>query len=146
MSNGRSSAGELLHAPPAQARPRGHAAEELSRSEERFFKVFQASPVAIILRTLGEGRVIGMIIDITDRKRMENELMRSREQLRSLSARLQQIREEERIRIARELHDELGGFLTVLKLDLSSLGKEPTTASASFRQKVDSMAKTMVAA
>ena len=77
---------------------------------------------------------------------MENELMRSREQLRSLSARLQQIREEERIRIARELHDELGGFLTVLKLDLSSLAKEPTTASASFRQKVDSMAKTMVAA
>ena len=58
MSNGRSSAGELLHAPSAHARPRGRAAEELSRSEERFFKVFQASPVAIILRTLSEGRVI----------------------------------------------------------------------------------------
>src|SRR2546423_912066 len=106
MSNGRSSAGELLHAPSAHARPRGRAAEELSRSEERFFKVFQASPVAIILRTLAEGRVI----DVNAR------------------------------------YDELGGFLTVLKLDLSSLGKEPTTASASFHQKVDSMAKTMVAA
>jgi PAS domain S-box-containing protein len=94
----------------------------------------------------GETVVIGMIIDITDRKRMENELMRSREQLRSLSAHLQQIREEERIRIARELHDELGGFLTVLKLDLSSLGKEAATDSASFREKLDSMSKTMVAA
>src|SRR2546429_6108385 len=58
MSNGRSSAGELLHVPSAHARPRGRAADELSRSEERFFQVFQASPVAIILRTLDEGRVI----------------------------------------------------------------------------------------
>jgi len=226
MTNGRSSVRDLIHPPAAPARGRARAAEELSRSEERFFKVFQASPVAIILRTLAEGRVIdvnarytelvgfrreelightvyemglwadrnegervldrlrhdgmlrnvegrfrhksgetrdvliwgelteidgdtvviGMIIDITDRKRMENELMRSREQLRSLSARLQQIREEERIRIARELHDELGGFLTVLKLDLSSLGKEAATDSASFREKLDSMSKTMVAA
>ena len=226
MSNGRSIARDLQHPPATATRPRGRAAEELSRSEERFFKVFQASPVAIILRTLAEGRVIdvnarytelvgfrreeligrtvyelglwadrnegervldrlrhegtlhnvegrfrhksgetrdvliwgelteidgetvviGMIIDITQRKRMENELMRSREQLRSLSARLQQIREEERIRIARELHDELGGFLTVLKLDLSSLGKEPSTDSPSFRQKLDSMSTTIVAA
>ena len=94
----------------------------------------------------GESVIIGMIIDITDRKRMENELKRSREQLRSLSARLQQIREEERIRIAREIHDELGGFLTVLKLDLDALGKEVPQASASFQQKHASITKTILAA
>jgi len=94
----------------------------------------------------GEAVVIGMIVDITERKRMETELRRSREQLRSLSAHLQQIREEERMRIARELHDELGGFLTVLKLDLASLGKEPATGSVSFRQKIDSMSKAIVQA
>ena len=94
----------------------------------------------------GEDVVIGMIIDITDRTRMETELKRSREQLRSLSARLQQIREEERIRIAREIHDELGGFLTVLKLDLEALGKEAPDASPSFRQKQASITKTILAA
>src|SRR6201987_4433090 len=58
MSNGRSSVRDLIHPPAAPARGPARAAEELSRSEERFFKVFQASPVAIILRTLREGRVI----------------------------------------------------------------------------------------
>ena len=210
--------------PCAHARNGGPAAEPRLPSEERFFKVFQASPVAIILRTLDEGRVIdvnerygelvgfsraemigrtvhelglwadptegarildrmrregsvsnvegrfrhksgairdvmisgeltefdgqavviGLIIDITERKRMENELMRSRELLRLLSARLQQIREEERMRIAREIHDELGGFLTVLKLDIASLGKEP--AAQAFRQKQEAISNTIVAA
>jgi PAS domain S-box-containing protein len=229
MAGNRASRSELrpaIEARGKRAREQALAVQKLGPSEERFFQVFQASPVAIILRTLDEGRVIdvnarytelvgfqreelvgrtvqemglwadwkegervigrlrqrgtlrnvegrfrhksgeirdvlisaelteidgetvviGMIIDITERKRVDTELMRSREQLRLLSARLQQIREEERIRIAREIHDELGGFLTVLKLDLSSLGKEPSTQSPSFRQKLDSMSNTMVAA
>src|SRR4029079_41939 len=58
----------------------------------------------------------------------------------------QQIREEERMRIAREIHDELGGFLTVLKLDLDSLGQEAPDESPSFRQKQASMTKTILAA
>ena len=43
----------------------------------------------------------------------------SRLQLRALATRLQQIREEERLMIAREIHDEMGGGLTGLKMDLS---------------------------
>src|SRR5207244_2973139 len=57
----------------------------------------------------------------TERKRAEERLRRSREQLRSLSAHLQSVREEERTHIAREIHDELGQMLTGLKIDLSWL-------------------------
>jgi len=63
----------------------------------------------------------GTIRDITDRRQAEEELRTSRLQLRALATRLQQIREEERIMIAREIHDEMGGGLTGLKMDLSWL-------------------------
>lgn len=61
--------------------------------------------------------------DITERKRAEDELKRSYEQLRALAEQLQVIREESRIVIARELHDELGGGLTGLKMNLSLLSR-----------------------
>ncbi|WP_321845204.1 PAS domain-containing sensor histidine kinase [Paraburkholderia bannensis] len=62
-----------------------------------------------------------MLRDITERLRAENTLKRSREELRELSANLQSVREAEKTRIARELHDDLGQQLTALKIDLSSL-------------------------
>jgi signal transduction histidine kinase len=51
------------------------------------------------------------------------ELTASREQLRSLSQRLQALREEERTRISREIHDHLGQLLSALKLDLRSISR-----------------------
>ena len=70
---------------------------------------------------LSDGTSIGIGRDITARKRAEEELQRSRDQLRALAARLQKIREEERTRVAREIHDELGQALTAIKIDMSSL-------------------------
>jgi signal transduction histidine kinase len=55
----------------------------------------------------------------TQRRRAEEQLRHSHEQLRALSVYLQSVREEERTRIAREVHDELGQALTSCKLDLS---------------------------
>jgi signal transduction histidine kinase len=59
--------------------------------------------------------------DITTRKQHEDELRRQSRELRELSARVLEAREEEKARIARELHDELGQLLTALKMDLSWL-------------------------
>jgi two-component system sensor histidine kinase UhpB len=69
-------------------------------------------------------RIAGVSEDVTERKRAEDELRRSREQLRALSARLQSSREEEGRRIGREMHDELGQALTGLRLQLAALEKE----------------------
>ena len=53
----------------------------------------------------------------------ESELKQSYQQLRALADNLQTVREVERARIARELHDQLGQALTVLKVDLSLLAR-----------------------
>ncbi|MDB6121517.1 MAG: Multi-sensor signal transduction histidine kinase [Pedosphaera sp.] len=63
--------------------------------------------------------VVGSWSDITERKRAEEELHNSREQLRALAAHLQSVREEERKTITREIHDELGQSLTGFKMDLA---------------------------
>jgi PAS domain S-box-containing protein len=68
-------------------------------------------------------RMFGTEEDVTERRQAEEQLEESNRQLRALAARLQTVREEESIHIAREIHDELGGALTGLKMDLSWIGK-----------------------
>jgi PAS domain S-box-containing protein len=88
--------------------------------------------------------VWGITRNITELKRAEEERQRSLEQLRALAARLQSIREEERKRVAREIHDQLGQALTAIKIDLSSLvrelpagEKQPSKRTSSILQLVD---------
>ena len=80
----------------------------------------QSSPceARVSLRTSGHA---GFRPGQTEAKRAEAQLRASRTALRSLATRQQAIREDERTRIARELHDELGVGLTCLKIDLSRL-------------------------
>jgi PAS domain S-box-containing protein len=63
----------------------------------------------------------GFMLDITERHLARVEIRRSQDQLRALSTRLQSAREAERTHIAREIHDELGGALTALKMDVSKV-------------------------
>lgn len=75
--------------------------------------------------------VVQMVVtDVTQREQDARTLERSRHDLRQLSASMVQTREEERRRIARELHDELGQRLTALKLDLSSMALRSTDPCA----------------
>ncbi|MDE3084893.1 MAG: response regulator [Verrucomicrobiota bacterium] len=74
-----------------------------------------------------------------ERRRAEDKLRRSHEQLRALTAYLQYVREEERTRIAREVHDELGQALTGLKMDLSWLAHRLAKNGRSLQQKVKNM-------
>lgn len=72
----------------------------------------------------GRNLLLLLLRDITRRRQTENELRCSREQLRALAAQLQAVREEERTRVAREIHDELGQMLTALKMDLRYMEAE----------------------
>jgi two-component system, NarL family, sensor histidine kinase UhpB len=89
----------------------------------------------------GQLCVLAVFRDVTERKQAARELEESREQLRRLSTALQAVREEEKTRIARELHDELGQSLTGLKMDLAQLSSQlrPEQADALDRATVASV-------
>ena len=86
---------------------------------------------------------VAVFDDITERKKIEEDLRASREQLRALAARVEHVREEERASLARELHDELGQGLTALQIDLAWLDGHLRTAGpadlAVLRDKIADM-------
>jgi PAS domain S-box-containing protein len=65
----------------------------------------------------------GIITDITAQKETENELTRSREELRELTAHIEALKEEERRAVAREIHDDIGSTLAGMKADLAWLSR-----------------------
>jgi PAS domain S-box-containing protein len=79
--------------------------------------------------------------DITERKRAEEELKRSREELRNLAAYLQSAREQERTNMAREIHDELAQALTALKMDISWLTNKLPKDQQTLLDKTKAMIK-----
>lgn len=66
-----------------------------------------------------------VLADVTEQKRAKHELQHSLQQLQALNAELQTVREEERTKLARDLHDQLGQSLTAIRLDLSALKNNP---------------------
>jgi PAS domain S-box-containing protein len=78
------------------------------------------------------------------RLRVEESLRKSERQLRALSGRLESMREEERTRISREIHDELGQMLTGIRMDLGSIEHELGAFEGDPR--VSSMVERLVAA
>jgi PAS domain S-box-containing protein len=79
------------------------------------------------------------VSDITAAKQVEDELRASREQLRELSRFLESVREDERTRLAREMHDELGQTLTALKIDVAWLTRRLSPEQGSLLEKTGSM-------
>jgi signal transduction histidine kinase len=85
--------------------------------------------------------LVAVRLETADARRtaVEKELSTSREELRELSIHVQAVQEEERIRIAREIHDELGQSLTALKMDVSVLKQNTTENDEELRGRLDGM-------
>ena len=86
----------------------------------------------------GETLSEGIMSNITKNRTLQLDLMRSQEQLRELSSHLQFAKEQERTRIARELHDDLGGTLTAIKINLLRLLGGQPAERADLVQKIGS--------
>lgn len=88
-----------------------------------------------------EGYAEGVALDVTERKHAEERLRDSHQQLRSLSSRMESVREEERVRIARQVHDELGQILTAVKIHLTVLatGAGSQRGRTSLMKKLESL-------
>ena len=77
----------------------------------------------------------GIMTNITQSKLGEAEITRSREQLAELSAHVETVKEKERTRIAREIHDDLGGNLTAIKMAMALMRKRLPADDATLAEK-----------
>lgn len=121
-------------APALEARARTgrfHGELTLIRSDGSKFPAEISS--AVFCNQAGEPRISMVIRDITERKQTIKALRQSEAQLHALMAQQQAVREEERIHIAREIHDTFGHALTDLKFDLAWLGRRLTEAGVGSR-------------
>jgi signal transduction histidine kinase len=80
--------------------------------------------------------ILSLVHNVTERKKAEETLNRSYKEIRRLTEHLQNIREEERTSIAREIHDELGQQLSVLKMNISWLSDKLNVDDATVKQKI----------
>lgn len=78
----------------------------------------------------GRPALTGVALDITDSVLRQQELQRSREQLRALTQHINSTREVERARLAREVHDVLGGMLTSAKFDVARIARRAQAEAA----------------
>jgi len=115
---------------------KGNEYTSLRKDGSTFQALFYSSPIIQNDKPVG---LRGVVIDITDHKKAEQELKNSRDQLRALATHLQSIREEERLIMAREIHDELGQVLTALKMDLIWMQKRLNSYQIDQLKKVQSM-------
>lgn len=88
----------------------------------------------------GVDYLIGMGLDISARVKAEEALMERTEEIQTLTAHLQNIREEERSQIALEIHDVLGQQLTALKMDAAWL-KKKSTENKTAPERIETMLK-----
>ncbi|HET9431969.1 MAG TPA: PAS domain S-box protein, partial [Chitinophagaceae bacterium] len=82
-----------------------------------------------------------LINDVTEKNKASAALNESLENIRNLTGHIQNIREEERTHIAREIHDELGQQLTVLKMDVSWLNRRIADSDESIKQKLKELSE-----
>jgi PAS domain S-box-containing protein len=85
-----------------------------------------------------------LIRDVSRRKEIEGELEQSRQQLQTFASNIQTAREDERARVAREIHDELGQTLTGLRLDIGMAKKQVPEEMTALHSKLEDISDTVV--
>jgi PAS domain S-box-containing protein len=96
---------------------------------------------ATVSRFLGDGplRVVVAHTDVTERKGMERALRQSHGRLRQLTAHLETVKEDERARISRDIHDELGQNLLALRIDISMLAARTAGSHPHLHRRVNTV-------
>jgi PAS domain S-box-containing protein len=109
------------------------------RHQTKAGEIFDVQIVSQPITYNGRAAHFVVATDVTDQRRLHARLRESHEQLRRLSARSRARREEDRTRLARELHDQLGQALAGIKIDLHWIGQHVSVESdpAKVRDKVD---------
>lgn len=107
---------------------RSKSGEQMSMNISSFRIIYNNKPA-----------VLAMAENVTEKIMVEKRLQNSYDEIRMLTNHLQSIREEERTHIAREIHDELGQQLTVLKMDVLSLKNRADIMSPIAQSKTDHM-------
>jgi signal transduction histidine kinase len=87
----------------------------------------------------GHRQLTAVIRDLTERQRSERQLLETNRQLKELSASIQNVREQQRARISRELHDELGQLLTGIRMEVSWLGRHLAGDQSTLLSKIGSI-------
>jgi PAS domain S-box-containing protein len=82
----------------------------------------------------GARQFLVVCYDITEHRKAENEIRKSKRLLERLNQHLNEVREEERTAISREIHDELGQSMTALKLDLNLMHQYVSTNSEAVKK------------
>ena len=112
---------------------RRHAEEELKKHRDQLGLLVEKRTAKL------NAMNITLREEIAERENAEIKLTRSREQLRKLSAHIETAREEEKTRIARQIHDELGQVLTILQMDITWLERHFPDKSEDLLEKTNQM-------
>jgi signal transduction histidine kinase len=110
-------------------------AQDLSRHRKHLNELVEARTAEL------RDANVRLEVEIAERRRAEEELRRSRTELRDLASHLQSVREQERMDIAREIHDELGQALTALKMDLHWVGQRVGDERSPAGAKIGAMSR-----
>ncbi len=135
LSKEPAQARRLLHTTLAEGGCRGFEMVHLCNDGSEMVVEVNAAQV----RYREQQAIMAINRDVTERRRAEHALQQSQSQLRRLAEHLQAAREQERVAVARTIHDELGQQLTALKLDLSWARKRLPAAAGTVDDKMVSM-------